>query len=343
MQKIVRIFFIVLLLINVVYTLEGAIHYPLGNVDVYGIWLFKAKAIYLMQGFPLDFLINTKYLYSHPQYPLLFPFFVAFIYFLVGGIKEIYPLLLSPLVYTLILLVVYKTLRFLRLSDMQSLIFTYVYSMFSPLLAGGGRKLAGTVDIYLTLIYWLIAYIVLTKKLNKNSWGWLVVFLVMISSQLKVEGVFVSVLLLFLPVNIKKKILWFTISLVPSVIWLFLVNRLNIPSDIYFLPISLIKIFNHLISVAIGVIREMFNYRNWYILWPLFFVLVLTQKPKIRLIGKVIAPTFIILTLIFTAVYVYLDISTYTYVSSSVDRIMLQLSPFFYLVFIDYTRTLLTT
>src|SRR3989337_4053195 len=106
MRKLIKIALLFLLFVNFFYVLSGAIHYPLRSIDVYSIWLLKAKAFWVSDGLPLEFL--KSHLYSHPQYPILLPWLFYQLYKIVGGVKEMYVLALYPFIYLAILLVAYK-------------------------------------------------------------------------------------------------------------------------------------------------------------------------------------------------------------------------------------------
>lgn len=124
-NKTLEIFLIGLILINFLYVLSGVFHYPLQSIDVYSIWLFKAKAFYLF-GFPnSEFWRN--YSYSHPHYPVLLPVVFSCIYKLFGSLNEIYVLIIYPFLYLLILYLFYKLFLRLNLSRQASLFFTYIY------------------------------------------------------------------------------------------------------------------------------------------------------------------------------------------------------------------------
>src|SRR3989344_8477288 len=134
-------------------------------MDAIGIWFFKAKAFYIEQGFPNNFLHKAEYAYSHQRYPLGVPLAIFIFYQLLGGINEHLVLVAYPVIYCLILFLAYKTLR-KHANTTSSLIFVYIYSMLSPLVAAGGRILAGNADIFLVLIEWIIIYILYKSKIK---------------------------------------------------------------------------------------------------------------------------------------------------------------------------------
>src|ERR1035437_3626135 len=146
MLKAFKYLLLFLILLNIIYAFVGAYFYPLSSIDAIGIWLLKAKFFYLSSGFPLEFLKNISFVYSHPHYPLLLPFIISVFYSLLGGVKEQLIIFIYPLTFIAILFILYKLLRKFGFSQIIALTFTYIYSMFSPLLAQAGRKHAGEAD-----------------------------------------------------------------------------------------------------------------------------------------------------------------------------------------------------
>lgn len=330
-QKIAKISLILLIVVNFVYCISGAIHYPLQSVDVYSIWLLKAKNFYFSGVLPFSNL--NMFPFSHPQYPVLLPFAISLIYKLFG-VKEILIFLLYPLIYLFILSLSYKFLRKIGIGEMMSLVLTYVYSMLSPLLAMGGRKHAGEADIFLVLINWGILYFVFNYlKDKKVKWIVLVSMLIIIGSQIKMEGVIIASILIFLPLSRLKKILFLFVTIIPTLVWTFIRIDSGIIADFgYFLP-SLFEIVQRTFQILYFVGLEMLNFRNWYIFWILLWMVVLIKRSKTVFERKVIIPTLLTMSLVYISNYIFATLTPASYVPSSVDRIFMQLSPLFFPVF----------
>jgi len=289
----------------------------------------------------LNFLKDSQYIFSHPQYPLFLPLTFSIIYFIIGRVSENFILLLYPLLYLLTIILAYKTILSLTKSELFSLLFSYIYSMFSPLLAQGGRLHAGSADIIITLIYWFLVFILVSRKKITNPTFITIVILISIASQIKQEGIFAAALFLFLPLNTRKKMSGILLSLLPTILWKYFILYYHIPSsfglnltNLQILPFRLYVIF-------IYTLREMLNIKNWYIFWPVFWLTVYLQKEKNKLILKTIQPTLILMVVLFSAIYIFASIDTTAYISSSADRILLQISPFFFTVFVNRLYALL--
>jgi len=298
-----KIIILILIGINVIYVWSGATKFGAQSIDVYGNWLLKAKILYLNNGqIPELLLNNPDYKSAHWQYPYLWPLTVWQIYKYWGfNEQNIYNLF--PLFYAVILVLAAINFRKSGISWIKVLILTYVYSMLGPLLAQGGRFHAGNADILILLLGWLIVSF-RDKKL-------LVAVLVVIASMIKTEGVFWAVFLL----NSK----WIFLAVLPAIIWQAAIKKYNIPNDFgLMLPVGIV---GRLWGLIRGMAGEFLNVNNWYILWPIFFLSV-KKHPFWR-------PLLFMLSG-FIFIYLGTNINTYAYVSSSFDRVLLQLSPLWF-------------
>lgn len=294
--------------------------------------VFESKAFFVSGVLPLTNL--NLYPYAHPQYPILFPLIVDLIYHLIGGVREIPVFLTYPFFYLVILLLAYKMFRKLGIGETTSLVITYVYSMLSPLLAMAGRKHAGETDIFITLINWGIVHFVFNYlKDKKMKWLVLTSVLIMIGSQIKIEGAIPVVVFLFIPLAINRKALFIFLSLLPAAIWNFVVRRVGLVADFGWMLPSFLEIIKRIGEVFYYVTLEMLNVRNWYIFWPLFWISIFINKKKNKFIGKIIIPSILSMGLLFLLNYVGSTISPAEYVPSSIDRIFIQFSPFILPIF----------
>lgn len=343
MQKIINYLLSVLILFNVFFVTVGAFLYPLASIDAVSIWLLKAKAIYFVHGvLPVNILNNSIYLNTHPQYPVLIPYLYSFFYFLFGSVKENIVGFLNPLFYLLIVFIIYKFLRKMKFSQTLALLFTYIYSMLSPFLAQGGRKHAGDADIFIVFVNWLtlfLSYLFFKNKSYKILS--LIIILVMISSQIKGEGVFLASIILFLPIKRKVKFLSLAVSLIPFLIWRGIIAYYKIPNDFYFLIPPLREIAVRVFQIFYYTLREMIKINNWYIFWPVFACFAALVKSKDNFINKVVLPSLGLISAALFIFYLFLSVSPALYVPPSIDRILLQLSPFYFLLFVVLVKTAL--
>lgn len=213
--------------------------------------------------------------------------------------------------------------------------------MFSPLLAQAGRKHVGTADIFLTFFclssLFIVWDIVKDKKYKRI---WLLVLIVALASQVKQEGLFLISLILFLPLKRGIKFLAIFLSLIPTMAWILIRIKYNILADFSFYLPSDLEIFRRAIDVGVYVFYEMLNIRNWYIFWVDFWLLIIVQKDTNNVFIKIIKYSGVLMVFMFFFVYIFANIETKAFAASSVDRVMLQLSPLFYSIFVDRTKLL---
>lgn len=155
----------------------------------------------------------------------------------------------------------------------------------------------------------------------------------MISSQIKAEGIFLVCILLFIPVSKKLKSFSIVLSLIPFTLWRIFILYYNIPNDFYFILPSLGEVIIRSFNIFYFTIREMTKINNWYIFWPVFFFFIIFTKSKNNFIKKFILPSFFLYCVLFFIFYLLLSINPELYIPASIDRILLQLSPFYYLIF----------
>lgn len=336
------------LLVNFVYVVMGVARYGSQHVDAYGIWMLKAKAWSVEGGIPLGLLRDSRYAYSHQQYPLLLPGVMAGWASLTGSLESF--LWWYPLIYSVFLFLLYTLLRLEGHTKLTSLGWTTAASFMGPLMAQGGRLHAGLADIWIAVLVALCMVATIYKK------PWWIVLSVMIASQIKTEGIFllaflVNALFQRVPLSLKKgeAIGMMLTASAPFIVWQGLVRYWQLPSDVRFMWPGLVEVFYRLWIVVVGVGKEMMNWRNWYVVWALAaitsifsvirklqsslpqagsgsgFNLRKSQKNNwLSILGVMVGG--------YVAVYLFADMNTANYVSSSIDRVMLQLMPLWWLV-----------
>lgn len=242
----------------------------------------------------------------------------------------------------MIIYLAYRLFRKLEISELQSLFFTYVYSMLSPLLAQAGRGHGGTADIVITLLYWTSLHLIYSIFKNAKSSDLIkLVIIIMIASQIKQEGLFLAWSIILLPISKKRKALMILFSVIPSAFWYYFRFINNIPAD-YGLIIHPTKTLAvRFYAILKFTILEMSNLRNWYVFWPLFWLAVYIQKSKNKFIRISVQPILVLMFLSFFPIYLFSNINAAKFVGSSIDRVFLQLSPFIFIVFVDRTHALI--
>jgi hypothetical protein len=216
--------------------------------------------------------------------------------------------------------------------------------MLSPLLGHGGRKHSGDVDIFITCINWL-AVLCSYQFVKQRSYKylWMLVILIMVASQIKGEGVFLALILFFLPMSIRLKALTLSLALLPFFLWQGVIAYYHIPVDIHYTMPSVQELLIRGVQIVYYTVLEMLKVNNWYIFWPVFLFFIIFGRLKSVYLKTIILPTLFTMSGIFCLFYLFVTISPTTYVAGSMDRILLQLSPFYYLVFAVLVRNTLFT
>jgi hypothetical protein len=313
----IRKLLLLILAINIAYVVTGVARYGSQHVDAYGIWMLKAKAWVAEGGVPLELLRDPDYLYSHQQYPLLLPAMMAGWVEIFGSVESF--VWVYPVVYGLVLVVLY------RLTG--NLTWAVVASFMGPLMAQGGRGHAGLADIWITLLVGLAMLSVRSQSF------WRLAMIVMVASQIKAEGIFLLALFWGIKGNIGNKIGWMLLATMPFLWWQWQVREWALLSDLGFYWPGLPELFNRLIMIVGLVIREMLNWRNWYIVWPLWWITlaIRTQNSKVK--GQSIElKVFGMMSLGYVGVYLFSTLEPAAYVGSSIDRVLLQLLPLWWVV-----------
>ena len=269
MRKLATIVLGGLLIVQIIYVTYGVVINPFPTGDAYGIWFLKAKAITQAVGVEeyIGFLKDNEYQYSHPEYPLLWPFFLS----LFGDNLNVW-MLVYPVIFTILIAVVYATVM-AKSNHIWALMAAFSISSVMIIERAAGRNEVGFADLPLSLFYLSTAWLYHKEKVN---WLWIGVFLG-VAANIKIEGLLGSVLcaLVLCPRDGK-----FWLSFIPlAVAWPVCSYLLNLQT-IYGNTLSLDYLIHNMVKVPIVidlVKKEFFNLGR-YGLWLPIFVISLFQK-----------------------------------------------------------------
>lgn len=322
MQKVIVWLCLALLTINVVYATVGVVRLGPRHIDAYGIWMLKAKAWVLEEGLPFGFLKKEQYGYSHGQYPVLLPFLMSRAWNLVGS--EYGFLLFYPFAYIAVLWIIFTLLRQDNISSLKSLVWTTGASFLSPLIAQGGRGHAGLADIWIALLFGVCLWAVREKQVL------IAVLSVMLASQIKTEGVFGAAILLGLTLPIKSKLFTIVIAILPAIFWQLMVRLWQLPSDFSLMIPSFGLLVERIGILMVYTIKEMMNINNWYVIWAIFWLSIFFGKEQRSWWNRKGWKILLVMVAGYAGIYLFSTIEITRYVSSSMDRIMLQLLPLWF-------------
>lgn len=326
-----------LILINILYVGSGVRSFGISSIDSTAIWLFKAKAAFVEQGIPWTVLKKTEFSYQHPQYPVALPVVLSLGFWLGAGQGE-GVLWVYPVVYVLTLLICYRVLSKLHLPPNWALAATYAYSMFSPLLAAAGRRHAGEADIILVLISWMLLWLLQishSKPELRFKITWMITALIVIASQVKMEGVFLAAVVLFLPNTWLTKSTQFVTAVIPFAAWSLVTRLTHLPNDFGFIIPGPMLFAERCVVILIGIIREMIKVHQWYIFWPVLLLSVFVGPIKTPWIKSIALPSLSIVSGLFVLVYLTTSLDTGSHLVSSIDRVLLQLTPWIFVIFCE--------
>ncbi len=169
------------------------------------------------------------------------------------------------------------------------------------------------------------------------------VLLIIIASQVKLEGVFLSVIFFFLPKSFFYRLKLFSISIIPFTIWIGLILVLKIPSDSHIIFPGLALFFERIYEIILGFGKELINIHNWYFFWPIIFLTIFTKQKISESLKRIFLPSYGIIVFLFVLIYLFASNETYTYVTSSFDRVLLQHSAIVFLFFFEKTHKLVNS
>ncbi|MBE9528691.1 MAG: hypothetical protein IME99_05585 [Proteobacteria bacterium] len=88
-----------------VFVYYGAL--PITGWDAWSIWFFKARAFFIDGGVTSGFLLNADYGYDHPDYPLLVPLSLMWLFTTLGEANDIVAKILYPIQFAALLALLY--------------------------------------------------------------------------------------------------------------------------------------------------------------------------------------------------------------------------------------------
>lgn len=134
------VLFFIVIAVQLSYSFIYASALPVSGWDAWAIWFLKAKVFFIEGSVSAGFLTDPSFGYSHPDYPLMVPLAVSWIYTVIGGADDSVARIVYPLQYAALLAVFYhfvKTVAGARVG----LLFTALLSL-TPILVMHGTGLA---------------------------------------------------------------------------------------------------------------------------------------------------------------------------------------------------------
>lgn len=126
-----------IILSQVAYSFAYSTLLPVRGWDSWLIWFFKARVFFIDGGVNGVFLLNPDYAYSHPDYPLLVPLSVAWVYTALGRAGDATAKLLYPLQFVSMLFIFHWAVK--KVSGASyAMLFTALLSLTPIILVHAG-------------------------------------------------------------------------------------------------------------------------------------------------------------------------------------------------------------
>lgn len=132
--------FFIIICVQLLYSFIYASALPVSGWDAWAIWFLKAKVFFIERSVHAGFLTDPSFGYSHPDYPLMIPLAVSWIYTVIGGADDSIARLIYPLQYGALLALFHHFVKAVA-GSRTALLFTGLLSL-TPVMVIHGAGLA---------------------------------------------------------------------------------------------------------------------------------------------------------------------------------------------------------
>ena len=195
-----RVLFAVILS-QVLYSFAYGLIMPLSGWDAWFIWFVKARAFFLDGSVNAAFLTDPAYVQDHPDYPLLVPLAVSWIYTAIGSAQEEAGKIIYPLQFAALLSIFHYGVRRLTGSRTTGLLFTALLSVTPLVLVHGagfpvqidpaytGKDFTGYADLTLSAYFLGAAiFILLYAREGRSPFAYIATLMLAMGAWTKNEG-----------------------------------------------------------------------------------------------------------------------------------------------------------
>lgn len=320
-----ELFFLSAILFEVFLAFFISLIKPMESYDVMAHWGLKAKAIYFLNGLPLDIFskLYTDGVVITGDYPWLWPFSQSYVHNFIGSFNDFAPKMLGPFFFASCLVVFYNILRRINLKRLHAIIFTFFLASIPHF---NNYASTGYADLILGF-YYSVGFLYLYLWFNENNKIYLLMSAIFtaLACYVKCEGILLASInvmiflsfILFGDVKNKGKIFK------DFMFYIFMLALLSLPMFLL-RQITCADISNHTVSVKafsdfklenllrISSImyayqKQFFNIKSWNLAWVLFIVSVFLAFIRGTLFRKELRFLTVAIGLIFiahTSVYI---------------------------------------
>lgn len=362
-------FYIFLLVASsqILFTLLYGLSVPISGWDAWAMWFLKGKIFYLEHGIPVTFLKST--LPMHPDYPLLVPLSVTWVYTFLGQANDSLAKILYSFQYFSLIVIFYFFVKefsskknadfFTTLFALIPLLIIHSSGLLRTILLGGlySSDFVGYADLPLAVYFLAAGGFLALGVLRKNAGCWVVAaFFAGMAAWTKNEGLNFSLIILALIAfyGVRTRLsswkIWLFIFtglgffIVP---WLLYKKYLQLGNE-YIANLSFAifkKQLGNLKAIASEISRNFFTTELYNLTW---WVYLFSQLQHFR---RLFHPPVIILNIIcWTQLACYILIYLITpheimwHLLSSLERLLLHLIPLIFLTTaISFSKTAVTS
>ena len=163
---------------------------------------------------------------------------------------------------------------------------------------------------------------------------------VALASSIKSEGIFLLSIFFLLPIPFKKKAFFSLLAAIPFLFWQYVVHTHHFVVDIAYHAPGFSEFFTRITIILFQTGRELAQYGNWYLFWPIALLSgMITVKQRVisQSYECLFFFLFLVMLLEYDTIYLFSYFTTRptempAYLSSSLDRVFLHLSPFVFLL-----------
>lgn len=301
---------------------------PVSAWDAWAIWLLKAKIFFI------DGHIEAGiFRYVESSYPLLVSLMSTFIYIILGKVDDTNALFLSFAFYAFLGLAFFVYIKY-KTHVTYALIGTFLLLSAQNILRHGGRYEGGQADIILSCYIFLIGVLLITfLKKQKISILIFLQLLLAITALLKNEGLvfslFTQLILWFYFIRKRqyKNIFYTFIWAIPVLDWEYFKYSNNLPklTEVF---VGSFTNFERIIPIGISMLQELFNLRNWNLLWILFLGICIVRYTLILKSPYLALYILLVLQLgLYYFLYLIFPGDPIALIGSSFNRLLLHLAP----------------
>ncbi|MCL4418308.1 MAG: hypothetical protein M1365_16765 [Actinobacteria bacterium] len=316
---------------------------PAYGFDGWAIWSFKAKIFYLRETIPLDFLKQPDFfIFINSNYVILLPLIQAWIYLHLGHMQTSYAQVIYIITYASMLLI---SLDFFKSVSKNKTIPGALVLMLAlmPWLVENSQKNYADIILAVYLVSGF-AFLIHWLKGESNYYLWFSSLLFGFGAFTKNEGIIIYIIFIifmcFHLLYLQKKPFFSTLRqtskpiLISSIVWLVWTlfskfNNLNtiMTSTNLTIDYTLSHYKMRLFVIFKAIINEtVLRYTHWGLTWPLFiFLFIVALFAGVKTV-KYYLFIFIIIA-VYIAIYFYTPLNLQQQLNTSLDRLVLQITP----------------